>query len=143
MVDAIASPGDPLFYMHHAFLDKVWADWQDQNPFVRYLEVGGNNHVNLTHPFYLGYPVDFEGLGITAPLPRPVPTYNGTNGEAILGAVFGQERPADVPSPQVYGDNGNTTTLFHVLHSYGLLPDAIILDIMVTRSPYLCYQYDS
>jgi tyrosinase len=23
-----ASPTDPLFWLHHAFLDKVWADWQ-------------------------------------------------------------------------------------------------------------------
>lgn len=23
-----ASPADPLFWLHHAFIDKVWADWQ-------------------------------------------------------------------------------------------------------------------
>lgn len=23
-----ASPADPLFWLHHAFLDKIWADWQ-------------------------------------------------------------------------------------------------------------------
>lgn len=23
-----ASPTDPLFWLHHAFLDKIWADWQ-------------------------------------------------------------------------------------------------------------------
>lgn len=23
-----ASPSDPLFWLHHAFIDKTWADWQ-------------------------------------------------------------------------------------------------------------------
>ena len=31
-----ASPTDPLFWLHHAFIDKTWADWQSspngQNP---------------------------------------------------------------------------------------------------------------
>ncbi|KAI9598682.1 hypothetical protein BDF19DRAFT_431116 [Syncephalis fuscata] len=31
------SPNDPLFYMHHGFLDKLWADWQ-------------NTYSNVTHP---------------------------------------------------------------------------------------------
>lgn len=26
-----ASPADPLFWLHHAFVDKVWADWQKIN----------------------------------------------------------------------------------------------------------------
>ncbi len=24
----MTSPDDPVFYLHHAFVDKVWADWQ-------------------------------------------------------------------------------------------------------------------
>lgn len=23
-----ASPTDPLFWLHHSFIDKLWADWQ-------------------------------------------------------------------------------------------------------------------
>ncbi|RKP04727.1 hypothetical protein THASP1DRAFT_10222, partial [Thamnocephalis sphaerospora] len=26
------SPNDPLFWLHHAFIDKVWADWQELSP---------------------------------------------------------------------------------------------------------------
>ncbi len=26
------SPKDPLFFLHHAFIDKTWADWQAKNP---------------------------------------------------------------------------------------------------------------
>lgn len=27
-----ASPSDPLFWLHHAFIDKIWADWQVLHP---------------------------------------------------------------------------------------------------------------
>lgn len=23
----MTSPNDPVFWLHHAFLDKIWADW--------------------------------------------------------------------------------------------------------------------
>jgi tyrosinase len=29
-----SSPADPLFWLHHAFIDKVWADWQALHPGV-------------------------------------------------------------------------------------------------------------
>ena len=29
-----ASPADPLFWLHHAFIDKTWADWQVLHPGV-------------------------------------------------------------------------------------------------------------
>jgi len=29
-----ASPADPLFWLHHAFIDKIWADWQALHPGV-------------------------------------------------------------------------------------------------------------
>ncbi|MEU1279719.1 tyrosinase family protein [Streptomyces sp. NPDC005805] len=31
------SPNDPVFWMHHAFIDKLWADWQARHPASRYL----------------------------------------------------------------------------------------------------------
>lgn len=34
------SPSDPLFWLHHAFIDKIWADWQVLHP--------GVNPSNLT-----------------------------------------------------------------------------------------------
>jgi hypothetical protein len=27
-----SSPSDPIFWLHHAFIDKIWADWQKLNP---------------------------------------------------------------------------------------------------------------
>ena len=29
-----ASPADPVFWLHHAFIDKIWDDWQALNPGV-------------------------------------------------------------------------------------------------------------
>lgn len=31
------SPNDPVFWMHHAFIDKLWADWQARHPRSPYL----------------------------------------------------------------------------------------------------------
>ncbi|KAL1920738.1 uncharacterized protein VTP21DRAFT_11373 [Calcarisporiella thermophila] len=38
----MASPNDPIFYMHHAFIDKIWADWQKRDPLFVY-QYGGTN----------------------------------------------------------------------------------------------------
>ncbi|MEU3404533.1 tyrosinase family protein [Streptomyces sp. NPDC006670] len=32
-----ASPNDPVFWLHHAFIDKLWAEWQAKNPKSGYL----------------------------------------------------------------------------------------------------------
>jgi tyrosinase len=35
-----ASPGDPLFWLHHANIDRIWAEWQVAHP--------GSNPLNKT-----------------------------------------------------------------------------------------------
>ena len=30
------SPNDPIFFLHHAFVDKIWADWEQQHPSSRF-----------------------------------------------------------------------------------------------------------
>lgn len=39
--DPFASPGDPIFYLHHAQIDRVWAIWQAQDCKNRKYQVGG------------------------------------------------------------------------------------------------------
>lgn len=39
--DPFASPGDPVFYLHHAAFDRVYSIWQAQDPGTRVLQVGG------------------------------------------------------------------------------------------------------
>jgi hypothetical protein len=37
----LTSPNDPVFFLNHAFEDKLWADWQRQHPGEGYLPVAG------------------------------------------------------------------------------------------------------
>ncbi|KAJ4129033.1 hypothetical protein NW768_007562 [Fusarium equiseti] len=41
MEDIDASPGDPLFYIHHAFVDRLWWKWQSEDPATRLYQLGG------------------------------------------------------------------------------------------------------
>jgi tyrosinase len=47
--DVAASPSDPIFYMHHAFVDRAYAAWQAANP-TRLTTINGQdaNRVALT-----------------------------------------------------------------------------------------------
>ncbi|MDQ3539675.1 MAG: tyrosinase family protein [Chloroflexota bacterium] len=37
----MSSPNDPVFFLHHCFIDKLWADWQQMHPGSGYLPVAG------------------------------------------------------------------------------------------------------
>ncbi|MFB6835816.1 tyrosinase family protein [Streptomyces sp. NPDC056361] len=39
------SPNDPVFWLHHAFVDKLWADWQARHPRSTYLPAAGTPNV--------------------------------------------------------------------------------------------------
>ncbi|MFF5449501.1 tyrosinase family protein [Streptomyces sp. NPDC012888] len=39
------SPNDPVFWMHHAYVDKLWAEWQARHPGSPYLPAGGTPNV--------------------------------------------------------------------------------------------------
>lgn len=39
--DIYVSPGDPLFYLHHAFIDRLWWKWQNLDIEARLYEIGG------------------------------------------------------------------------------------------------------
>jgi tyrosinase len=36
------SPNDPIFFLHHAQVDRVWWKWQQQNPSARNFDYSGN-----------------------------------------------------------------------------------------------------
>ncbi|KAI9297856.1 Di-copper centre-containing protein [Neoconidiobolus thromboides FSU 785] len=42
------SPNDPLFYMHHAFVDLLWAEWQARKPSLANAYNGRANGVNVS-----------------------------------------------------------------------------------------------
>ncbi|KAM7183930.1 hypothetical protein V8F20_012429 [Naviculisporaceae sp. PSN 640] len=149
MTNPVSSPGDPVFYMHHAWLDRLWAKWQAQNPEVRLKEIGGNNK-----PAASGFP--FPGGG---PGAGPPPGFgNGGPGGGAGGGGGGGEggfpgffppfdprdliRPDDVPEPLVMGDEGANVTLTHMLEMYGTVPDQTVADVMDIQGDVLCYDYD-
>ncbi|MFE3068657.1 tyrosinase family protein [Streptomyces sp. NPDC059247] len=39
------SPNDPVFWLHHAFIDKLWADWRVRHPRSPYLPAAGTLNV--------------------------------------------------------------------------------------------------
>lgn len=39
------SPNDPVFWLHHAFVDKLWADWQARHPRSTYLPAADTANV--------------------------------------------------------------------------------------------------
>jgi len=43
MADVSASPSDPIFWMHHTFVDHNFRIWQNDNPGVRTTTINGNN----------------------------------------------------------------------------------------------------
>lgn len=43
LADQSSSPGDPLFFLHHTNLDRLWWQWQSANLSSRLNEMGGRN----------------------------------------------------------------------------------------------------
>ncbi|KAL7275943.1 hypothetical protein RUND412_001100 [Rhizina undulata] len=41
MSNTISSPNDPLFWLHHAFVDRIWWDWQRINITNRLQDISG------------------------------------------------------------------------------------------------------
>ncbi|MEU9482077.1 tyrosinase family protein [Streptomyces decoyicus] len=44
-----ASPNDPVFWLHHCFIDKLWAEWQRLHPKSGYLPTGNTPDVVDLH----------------------------------------------------------------------------------------------
>jgi tyrosinase len=42
MADVVASPSDPVFFMHHGFVDHSWHLWQNGDPNNRLYQISGN-----------------------------------------------------------------------------------------------------
>lgn len=120
--DAFASPSDPLFFLHHAYIDKLWYLWQEANRPARTYAIGGNNKQDPAIGF-LELPGDmaFEEVNFFQSSPTPA---------QLALAPEGDE-----------GDNGPVVTLNHTLSSFGRIPLATVRDVMDVRGGYLCYEY--
>ncbi|KAF9558276.1 tyrosinase [Agrocybe pediades] len=68
MSNFFSSPGDPIFYLHHANLDRTWWRWQSMKP-SRLYEISG--YTTSTPPFTnltLEYPLQMGTIGNTVPI---------------------------------------------------------------------------
>ncbi|KAF8155707.1 tyrosinase [Crassisporium funariophilum] len=69
MSNFYSSPGDPLFYLHHANIDRVWWQWQLMNP-SRMFEISGGSIPKppFTPDVTLEYQLDTGRLGKPVPI---------------------------------------------------------------------------
>ncbi|KAL2163816.1 hypothetical protein VTH06DRAFT_5875 [Thermothelomyces fergusii] len=65
--DFYISPGDPVFWLHHAMIDRVWWIWQLQDLDVRLTQVSMTKTMNNFPPSENGTLDDLSGLGVLAP----------------------------------------------------------------------------
>ncbi|KAK0728332.1 hypothetical protein B0T26DRAFT_748565 [Lasiosphaeria miniovina] len=64
MTKPMSSPGNPLFYLHHAYLDMLWTKCRAQNPSLRLTEMGGpdpSTIPNVTRPYEAPVPIIIGG----------------------------------------------------------------------------------
>ncbi|KAH8894296.1 Di-copper centre-containing protein [Thozetella sp. PMI_491] len=158
MVNTQLSPGDPVFFLHHAFLDSLWWKWQSMDLANRLTDIGGPNIPASAFPFPFPLPgangtlpnITIPGTNISfTPGPDPAclpPGFGGGAGTAPPGNVTFP--PFSAPAfkentalTHYFNDGGNVTTLKHTLWSVGILPNATIADVMDVRGPYVCTEY--
>ncbi|KAK3314267.1 hypothetical protein B0H66DRAFT_577922 [Apodospora peruviana] len=132
MLDPISSPGDPIFYLHHTWLDKVFWEWQVLDLPARLTDIGGRT--------IQGFPPGFGPGNGTGPPPFE---WGGPPGGS--SAWFPPPEsfipPAWLPPQIPQGNPGNETTLTHVLNMLGVIENARIADVMDIGGPLLCYEY--
>lgn len=105
MDDVSLSPADPLFFLHHANLDRLWWEWQSKNT-SRLTEISGKNVAIFQ------YLIDVQ--------PKILP-------EAAFVPYF--------------GDNGNVTTMDHILWTAGTAENITIGEVMDINSDAICIEY--
>jgi len=136
MLDPIASPGDPIFYLHHTWLDKVFWEWQALDLPARLSDIGGRTvqfeylpEVSSNPDFQLPIPFDFGGPPVFMPPPSAFPPPDA------------MRPPAGSAPLRIDGNPGNRTTLKQVLNMFGVIPNATIADVMDIGGALLCYEY--
>ncbi|RWA09323.1 hypothetical protein EKO27_g5783 [Xylaria grammica] len=120
MLDLLLSPGDPVFFLHHGYMDRVWYQWQAQNLTTRLTEIGGAN------------------------TPRLNSSSGGPPGGGFPGGGFpgGFGFPDPNPAIENYlNDGGNVTTLNHTLWAAGILSNVTIGDVMDPTADFVCADY--
>ena len=102
----MTSPNDPVFYMNHCMVDKIWHDWQVAFPNQDYLpQAGGPFGQNLTDPMdstpsgQIGpRPIDVLDSAALGIIYDDAPN-NGDGDQDTIIVVGANPTPADIGSP--------------------------------------------
>jgi tyrosinase len=144
MENVALSPGDPMFFLHHTYLDKLWHEWQSADPANRTYWIGGTNQF-LTAPNLQGglngelVYVDNGTMNVFMP-----PQANETQ---VIDSYCGNYQPnhafPSLPAfVDYYGDGGgNVATLNHTLSSLELYPNATAYEVMDLAGAFVCAEY--
>ncbi|KAI1169727.1 Di-copper centre-containing protein [Nemania sp. FL0916] len=137
MINVMLSPGDPVFYLHHGYLDRVWYEWQSRNLSTRLTEISGGNTPSFSFP-----------PGFNTSFPPGGPPFGGGNGSAppFGGGAGGGGFNISMPGPDprfedYFFDGGNVTTLNHTLWSAGILENVTIADVMDPEGGFVCADF--
>lgn len=71
--DILCAASDPIFYLHHANVDRAWWSWQKRNLTERVRDISGPivnfdweneqaGNVSLKHPIFIGETVRLEAV---------------------------------------------------------------------------------
>ncbi|KAK6814605.1 Tyrosinase ustQ [Aspergillus parasiticus] len=74
---AMTAANDPLFYVHHAQLDRLWWRWQQENPDLRLKEYHGKHMYNSTGNATLDDILMYGGFAEDIPVSRVMDTKGG------------------------------------------------------------------
>lgn len=75
MSDMYSSPGDPLFFLHHGNLDRLWNNWQIQSWPARKSDIGGPDTIwGYPFNFYMDPPYKNITLDFALEYPLMAPT---------------------------------------------------------------------
>ena len=70
-------PLDPVFFLHHANLDRLWSKWQQTDPVHKLSAYGGKAHSLTTESASLEDMLDVGGLLESVPVSAVMETTSG------------------------------------------------------------------
>jgi tyrosinase len=83
MGDPFNSVNDPLFWMHHTGMDRMWSLWQEQDPANRAMDFGNATSFFDLAPLKPETPVEVGDMGPTLPALRLMDPQN-RDGRGVL-----------------------------------------------------------
>jgi len=135
------SPGDPLFFLHHTWLDLQWHTWQLQDLPTRLSQIGGPNIPSTDGPPRGGSAPSSDDPPPPSPDGACLPPLGGPGGAALSHGA-GTVLSTAAGLMEFFNDEGGPDmTLGHRLWSAGILPNATVGDVMDLGGALVCAEY--